>query len=70
MSKLDQVVSGPCQHGKKTRTNHNTKELSTSKPLEIIHADLCGPTRNPTLQGERYFSLFVDEYTRMMWYTA
>ena len=65
--KPNQGVCGQCQHGKKTRTNHNTKEFSTSKPLEIIHADLCGPTRTPTLQGERYFALFVDDYTRMMW---
>ena len=65
--KPNQGVCGPCQHGKQTRTNHKTKEFSTSKPLEIIHADLCGPTRTPTLQGERYFALFVDDYTRMMW---
>ena len=62
----NQVLCGPCQHGKKTRNNHKTKDFSTSKPLEIIHA-VCGPTITPNLQGERYFSLFVDDYTRMMW---
>ena len=67
MYRPNQVVCGPCQHGKQTRTSHKTKEFSTSKPLEIIHADLCGPTRTPALQGERYFALFVDDYTRMMW---
>ena len=35
--------------------------------MDIIHVDLCGPTRNQALQGERYFVLFVDDYTRMMW---
>ena len=60
-------MCGPCQHGKQTRTSHKTKEHCTSKPLEIIHADVCGPTRNQALQGERYFVLFVDDYTRMMW---
>ena len=67
MSKPDQVVCGPCQHGKQTRTNHKTNKFSTSKPLEIIHVDLCGPTITLALQGERYFALFVDDYTRMMW---
>jgi len=43
--KPNQGVCGPCQHGEQTRTSHKTKEFSTSKPLEIIHADLCGPTR-------------------------
>lgn len=42
--KPNQGVCGPCQHGKQTRTNHKTKEFSTSKPLEIIHANLCGST--------------------------
>ena len=50
MCKPNQVVCGPCQHGKQTRTSHN-KEFSTSKPLEIIHAYLCGPTRTPALQA-------------------
>ena len=67
MFKLDQAVCGACQHGKKTRTNHKAKEFSTSKPLETIHVDLCWPSRTLSLQGERYFSLFVDDYTRMMW---
>jgi len=64
--KPNQGVCGPCQHGKQTRTSHKTKRFSKSKPLEIIHVDLCGPTRTSTLQGERYFALFVDDYTRMM----
>lgn len=51
-----------------TRTNLKTKEFSTSKHLEIIHADLCGPTRTPTLQGEIFFSLFVDDYTKLFGY--
>ncbi len=65
--KPNQGVCGPCQHGKQTKTSHKIKELSTSKPLEIIHADVCGPTRYHGLQGESYFVLFVDDYTRMMW---
>jgi transposase InsO family protein len=44
-----------------------SKECSTSRPLELVHTDLCGPTRTPTLQGERYFMLFIDDYTRMVW---
>jgi hypothetical protein len=44
-----------------------TKEYSTTKPLEIIHADVCGPMRTTCLNGERYFLLFVDDFTRMTW---
>ena len=36
-------------------------------PLELVHADICGPTRTTSIGGNIYFLLFVDDYTRMMW---
>ena len=41
----------------------------TSHPLEIVHTDLCGPTRTKILQGEYYFMFLIDYYTRMTWVT-
>ena len=35
--------------------------------LELVHADICGPTRTPSFNDNRYFLLFVDDYTKMMW---
>jgi hypothetical protein len=32
------------QDGKETRTRFKSKECSTTKPLELIHTDLCGTT--------------------------
>ena len=59
-------LCGSCQHGKHVRTKFNIKVYqSTSHPLEIVHIDLCGPTRTKTLQGELYFMLFIDDYSRM-----
>ncbi|KAL8112473.1 hypothetical protein AgCh_019977 [Apium graveolens] len=40
---------------------------SANKALEIIHGDLCGPITPPTVTGNRYFLLCVDDYTRVMW---
>lgn len=56
-----------CQPGKQTRVRSKTKEYSTSRPLELIHTDICGPTKSQSLQGNRYFILFIDDYTRMTW---
>ena len=36
-----------------------------TRPLEIVHTDLAGPTRTKGLKGEKYFMLLVDDYTRM-----
>jgi hypothetical protein len=54
-----------CQIGKQTRLSFKTKENSTTKPLEIIHTDLCGTTRTKIIYGENYFMLIIDEYTIM-----
>jgi transposase InsO family protein len=54
-----------CQQEKQTKTRFNSKEYSTTRPLEIVHTDLVGTTTTKGLKGERYFVLLVDEYTRM-----
>jgi hypothetical protein len=54
-----------CQIGKQTRVSFKTKEDSTRKPLEIIHTDLCGPTKTKSIYGEKYFMSIIDDYTRM-----
>ena len=53
------------QHGNQIKVEFNTKECATTKPLEIIHPDLCGPMRTKDIEGEPYFMLLVDDYTRM-----
>jgi hypothetical protein len=32
------------QQGKQTKTRFKSKEYSTTRPLEIVHTDLVGPT--------------------------
>lgn len=56
-----------CQQGKQTRAKFKSKEHSSTNPLELIHMDLCGPTRTKGLKGDEYFILLVDDYTRMTW---
>jgi transposase InsO family protein len=54
------------QQGKKTKTRFKSKEYSTTRPLEIVHTNLVGPTTTKGLKGEKYFMLLVDDYTRMI----
>ena len=60
-------VCEQCQHGKQTRVHFKTKENSSTKPLELVHIDLCGPTKIKGLNGEKSFMLLIDNYTRMTW---
>ena len=35
--------------------------------LELVHTDVCGPMRTPSNEQNRYFILFIDDYTRKTW---
>ena len=63
----ENTICKPCQVGKRTRVHFSEKEGSTSKPLELIHTDLCGPTRKKSPHGEEYFILFIDDFSKMCW---
>ena len=36
----------------------------TSRPLELIHSDLCGPMNVESIGGSKYALTFTDDYTR------
>ena len=35
--------------------------------LELVHTDVCGPMRTTSHGGNKYFILFIDDYSRMTW---
>ena len=37
------------------------------EPLELVYIDVCGLMRIPSHNQNRYFILFIDNYTRMTW---
>jgi len=63
----DNTICKSCQFGKQTRTNFPKKEGSASRPLELVHTDICGPSRTKSPRGEEYFILFIDDFSRMVW---
>ena len=67
LSRMSNVVCGPYQLGKQTKTKHpSTQTSATSRPLELLHLDLMGPTKTESLGGKRYIMIVVDDFT---WYT-
>ena len=38
--------------------------IRSKSPLELVHTDLCGPMKNQTPSGKKYFLTFVDDYSR------
>ena len=37
------------------------------KVLELIHTDICGPMSTPSHGNNKYFVLFIDDFTRITW---
>jgi len=63
----DNTICKSCQFDKQTRNNFTEKEGLASKPLELVHTDVCGPSRKRSPQGEEYFILFINNFSRMCW---
>ena len=61
-------VCEACLAGKHRRAPFPDRALNrAATPLELVHADLCGPISPPTPGGKRYFLLLVDDHSRHMW---
>ena len=57
-----------CVAGKQHRSSFPKGSLfRASKPLELVHVDICEPISPSTLGGSRYFLLIVDDFCRLMW---
>ena len=66
--RVSNVVCGPCQLGKQIKAKHlGTQTSATSRPLELLHLDLMGPTRTESLGGKRFIIVVVDDFTRYTW---
>jgi hypothetical protein len=66
--KPQDLMCKPCQVRKLTRTQFKSKRFtSTDKPLQLVHMDLCGPSRQEGTWKENYFMLIIDDYSRLTW---
>ena len=66
--KVKKNVCGPCQMGKQTKSAHpKVNVVATSRPLELLHVDLMGPTRIESMGRKRYIMVVVDDFSRCSW---
>ena len=57
-----------CQTGKQVANTHPSKTfMSTSRPLELLHMDLFGPTTYTSIGGNNYGFVIVDDFSRYTW---
>ncbi|EOY10183.1 Uncharacterized protein TCM_025551 [Theobroma cacao] len=61
-------VCSTCQFGKLTRKPypHASSSRSVGK-LDLVHIDVGGPMSEVSLNGNKFFLIFVDDLSRMCW---
>lgn len=60
----EKSVCRPCAMGKQRRESFQRSKTMTKQKLELVHSDVCGPMKNPSVSGYRYFVTFIDDFTR------
>ena len=54
-----------CLAGKMCRKPFPTVgEIRSTRKLQLVHSDVCGPMQTQSIGGAKYFVTFIDDYTR------
>ena len=57
-----------CQLGKMKRKPFPINQANrASEKLQLVHSDVCGPMKVPSLNNNKFFLLFIDDQTRYGW---
>lgn len=61
-------ICEPCVIGKKCKESFPSgQSWRASKPLELVHSDLCRPLGESPNRGYKCFSTFIDDFSRKTW---
>ena len=67
ITQVNQFCDG-CLIGKQHRTPFpRTTTYHTKESLDLVHGDLCELISPMTYEGNKYFMLLVDDFSRFMW---
>lgn len=55
-----------CLKAKLVKNPFNTERKRATRPLQIIHSDVCGKIDPPTYNNKNYFMTCVDDYTHFV----
>ena len=62
------AVCEVCMKGKQNQANIPKRSVwRSSKCLELIHSDICGPISPTSESGKRYIINFIDDFSRKCW---
>ncbi|CAL1379865.1 unnamed protein product [Linum trigynum] len=65
--KSDKQLCSSCLRAKQPRLVFPSSSIRSSRPFDIIHIDIWGGYKVPSLSGAQYFLTVVDDFTRGVW---
>ena len=67
ISSVTKKMCASCQLGKSSRLPFQSSSFVAKRPLEKVHCDLWGPAPTMSVQGFRFYVIFVDHWSRYCW---
>lgn len=61
---VGRISSQNCE-GQQARLAYTSRGSQTKEILQIIYRDICGPKVTTSLGGDRYFLIFINDYSHM-----
>lgn len=62
----DKVICKKSEMGKMKKSSFKRKNYCSNDILELVHTHLWGPIGVQSYYGNKYFTMFVDDFSRMM----
>ena len=59
------AVCEPCVLAKQVRKPFPSSTRKSTRVLELLHMDVCGPLPESSLGGNRYFATFLDDFSHL-----
>jgi hypothetical protein len=59
-----------CIYGKQSRVSFPSGATTENGILELVHSDVFGPIRVPSLGGSMYYVSFIDDFPRRHGYIS
>lgn len=66
VAKIEKKNCVVCCEGKQSRLPFSNTGTRAEQVLDVVHADVCGPMEKKSIGGSRYFLIFEDDFSRMV----
>ncbi|RVW81354.1 Retrovirus-related Pol polyprotein from transposon RE2 [Vitis vinifera] len=57
-----------CSTNKAHQLPFHKHGLTSTTPFDLLYTDVWGPSPTPSLNGHRYYVIFVDHFTKYVWF--